>query len=271
MSRPALRYFGGKWRLAPWIISHFPAHEAYVEPFAGGASVLLTKEASAIEVYNDLDGGVVNFFAVLRDRWPELHRAIALTPFSRAELELSYEPAEDPIERARRFYVRTWQGRGGATRWKTGWRRQQSLNNRTNVLRDWLTCDRLAQVADRLLHVSIENRPALDVIREYDRPRTLFYVDPPYLFDTRGDRWTSAAYRFDTGDEASHRELLATLVDVRGMVVLSGYPHALYDDLLPGWTRILKRALGEGARKTVEALWLNPAAAGGTAQGRLLD
>lgn len=114
-TRPALRYFGGKWRLAPWIISHFPEHTCYVEPFAGGASVLLRKPESKVEVLNDLDGEVVNFWRVLREQTEAFIRAVELTPFSREEASLAYQVADDPLERARRLFIRSWQQRGGGT------------------------------------------------------------------------------------------------------------------------------------------------------------
>ena len=116
VTRPPIRYHGGKFRIASWVISHFPAHECYVEPFGGGAGVLLQKTPAPFEVLNDLDGEVVNFFRVLRERPGELVRVIQLTPWSREEQRLSFEPASDPLERARRFYVRSWQTHGGPGR-----------------------------------------------------------------------------------------------------------------------------------------------------------
>ena len=113
-SRPPLRYHGGKWRIAPWIIGQLPEHDAYVEVFGGAAGVLLRKPRSPIEVYNDLDNQVVNFFTVVRCRGTcaELARAVDLTPFSRAEFELAHEPSGDPVEAARRFVTRTYCGHG---------------------------------------------------------------------------------------------------------------------------------------------------------------
>src|SRR5690606_6837914 len=97
-ARPIIRYHGGKWRIAPWIISHFPEHRVYVEPFGGGGSVLLRKPRSYAEVYNDLDGEIVNLFRVARDCGDELIRSVELTPFARDEFMLAYEETEDPIE-----------------------------------------------------------------------------------------------------------------------------------------------------------------------------
>lgn len=264
ITHPALRYFGGKWRIAPWIIRQFPAHCTYVEPFAGGASVLLRKKPAQIEVYNDLDGDVVNFFRVLRDRPSEFLAVLALTPYSRAELDLAWEPAEDDVERARRLYIRAWQGRGGATRWRTGWRRQQTLGNQPSVVSEWLRSEGLGPIIKRLRTVALENRPALDVIRDYDRPGTLFYLDPPYLWDVRGNRWTSQAYKHDQGEDAHHRELAEVLRGVRGMAIISGYPSPLYDELYEGWTKLTRTTMAEKAKKTTEVLWLSPAVARAT-------
>lgn len=100
VTRPVLRYHGGKWRLAPWIIQHFPPHRTYVEPYGGAASVLMRKPRSYAEVYNDLDGEVCSLFRVLREPASavELRRLVALTPFARDEFALSYVPSPDPIE-----------------------------------------------------------------------------------------------------------------------------------------------------------------------------
>lgn len=136
--RPLMRYFGGKWRCAPWIIRHFPPHTCYVEPFAGAGSVLLRKEPSTYEYLNDRDGEVVNLFNMLRTRTEEFIRAVELTPFSRAELKLAYQPHPDPMERARRLYVRAWQARGGPReQWNTGWRYQITIARGKGVTHDW--------------------------------------------------------------------------------------------------------------------------------------
>lgn len=106
VTRPLLRYFGAKWRLASWIISHFPDHQLYCEPFGGSAGVLLRKPISSFEVYNDLDGDVVNFFRCLRDHPKELQRLIDLTPYSREEYEAAFQSrGGEPLERARRYFV----------------------------------------------------------------------------------------------------------------------------------------------------------------------
>lgn len=250
IKRPVLRYFGGKWRIAPWVISHFPPHTCYVEPFGGGGSVLLRKEPSPIEVFNDLDREVVHFFRTLRERGDELIRMIALTPYARDELELTYEPVDDPIERARRMFVRSWQGRGGArNQWKAGWRYQRSDAQRKSSVRDWDEWERLYDVVARLKQIQIERQAATKIIDVYDTPDTLFYCDPPYTAESRAQRWARHAYAHEMTD-GDHRALAERLQAVRGMVVISGYPSPLYDEMYGGWERRTMTTLGEGGQHT---------------------
>lgn len=260
--RPLLRYFGGKWRLAPWIISHFPAHRIYVEPFGGAASVLLRKERSYSEVVNDLDGEIVHLFRVLQDRaqCDELHRRLRFTLFARDEFELAYQATEDPVERARRLLVRAWMGYGSQAVFGKSTAFRTNVTNQSNPAGDWMKLvDTLPQIVERLRGVTVEHRPAVDVIAGHDTAETLFYVDPPYPHGTRSR--TDKRYRHEMSDD-DHRALAAVLHSVAGMVVLSGYACSLYDqELYPDWTRFTKRHHAEGARKRVEVLWLNDAAA----------
>lgn len=265
-TRPALRYFGGKWRLGEWIIGQFPPHECYVEPFGGAASVLLQKRPARVEVYNDLDREVVAFFKVLREQPAELVRSLVLTPYAREELEAAFAPAPpdmSEVERARRLFVRSWQGRGGGrTTWRSGWRYQRSASLQTSIVEDWADNLRLLGHAERFRHVQIESDPALEVIARYDSPETLFYCDPPYLPETRSGRWASNGYAHEMTAE-DHAELLERLRGARGMVVLSGYPSALYDELLPGWRRLERAAQAEGSNRSsrplrTEVLWISP-------------
>ena len=110
VSRSVLRYFGGKWAIAPWIIEHMPAHRVYVEPFGGAASVLLRKPRSKIEVYNDLDDEIVGIFQLLQDpaQCARLIRMLARTPYSRREFEMAFKPSTDPVIRAKRAIVRAF-------------------------------------------------------------------------------------------------------------------------------------------------------------------
>lgn len=258
VQRPVLRYHGGKWRLAPWIIGHFPEHRIYTEAFGGAASVLLRKTRAYAEIYNDLDGEVVNLFRVLRNpsQARELARLVKLTPYSREEYESSFLADGDPVEQSRRTLLRAFAGySSNSIQRRTGFR-----GNVTRVgsipAHDWTkTPMTLEQVSERFAGVIIENLPACDVLRMYDGPDTLHYVDPPYPHSARCD---SARYRHEMSDD-DHRELAQVLRDLRGMVVLSGYPCELYDrELYPDWQRIERAALADGARKRTEVLWISP-------------
>jgi DNA adenine methylase len=255
---------GGKWRLAPWIISTFPHHRVYVEPFGGGASVLLRKPRAYGEVYNDLDGEVVNLFRVLRDddMSARLIRQVELTPFARAEFAASYELTDEPVERARRLLVLGYQGFGGNAhaRVSTGFR---SNSNRSNTLPagDWRNLPAaMVQITERLRGVVIENRDAMAVMEQHDGQNTLHYVDPPYIHSTRGrGNPYDVAYRGYAHEmtDADHIALLAFLKTLEGTVVLSGYPHEIYEAALDGWIRIQRKARADGARLRTEVLWIN--------------
>lgn len=268
--RPVLRYHGGKWRLAPWILGFLPPHRIYVEPFAGGASILIRKQRSYSEVYNDLDGDVVNIFRILRDhvKAAELRRLIELTPFARDEFEAAYESPESDIERARAMLVRSFMGFGSASMTRThitGFRKNTSRSG-TVPATDWRNWPaEIPAFVERLRGVVIENRPAIDVVGDHDREDALFYVDPPYVWSTRssladrGRIGSKHAYRHEMTDE-DHRALAARLHSLKGMVVLSGYPCELYDQhLYAGWERHERKHLADGAHPRLEVVWLNAA------------
>lgn len=262
--RPAIRYHGGKWKLAPWIISHFPPHKVYVEPFGGGGSVLLRKPRTYAEVYNDLDGEIVNLFRVLRDNPEPLIRAIELTPFARDEFMQAYDPViYDHTEWARRVVVRSSMGFGSAAASgkATGFR-SNSNRSGTTPAHDWANVPHnLLGIVQRLKGVVIENKDASEIMFQHDSPVTLHYVDPPYVHSTRaqGNPYCDKGqYRHEMDDEG-HRRLATTLHELRGFVVLSGYPCELYDELYSGWDKRQIEAHADGARDRVECLWLNPA------------
>lgn len=264
-ARPVLRWHGGKWKLAPWVIENLPPHRIYVEPFGGAASVLMRKERSYAEVYNDLDANVVNLFRVLRDpvRAAALTEMLRLTPFAREEHETAYTDTSDELERARQLIVLAFMGfgsNGHNRRRKTGFR-SNSNRSGTTPAHDWVSYPHcIPAFVERLRGVVIESRPAIDVMRQHDSDETLHYVDPPYLPETRsGLMHSSECYAHEMTTE-EHVSLLAALKELRGMVVLSGYPAPLYDDALSSWTRIERKALADGARDRVEVLWLNPEA-----------
>lgn len=228
-------------------------------------SVLLRKPKSYAEIYNDLDDDVVSMFRVLRsERASELVAALRLTPFARSEFNDAYKDTDDAVERARRLVIRSFMGFGsdghnGAR--PTGFR-ANSHRSGTTPAHDWANYpDHLERIVARLDGVCIENRPAIEVMAQQDSDQTLHYVDPPYIHSTRSTAHNSTKknYRHELTDD-DHAKLLSFLLTLKGAVVLSGYPHPLYDDALSGWTRIEREALADGARKRVEVLWKNPAA-----------
>lgn len=266
--RPALRYPGGKWKLAPWVISHFPSHRVYVEPFGGAASILLRKSRVQGEVYNDLDGDVVCLFEVLRsaEQARQLARLVALTPFARDEFDLAREQAAAPIERARRLLVRSFMGQGSCILYeKNGFRSKRSGS--AYPAQDWMNFPPVLEaVATRLRGVVIEHLDALEIIKRYDSQDTLFYVDPPYVCSTRTDKGTKA-YRHELSDD-DHRSLAEALHNIKGMVVLSGYDCQLYNELYAGWRRVSRNTRADRAVKRTETLWFSPNA---KTQGNLME
>jgi DNA adenine methylase len=264
VTRPALRWFGGKWRLGPWVIAHLPPHDAYTEIYCGAASVLLRKPPAKLETINDLGGRLVNFFRVLRDRPGELVRILELTPYAREEYENARPLADDPLEDARRFYVLACQGRVGAAgaseRGRVhGWRYIIDVDGRHGrpPSSEFTSLGHLHAIAARLKHVQIEHDDALTVLRRYDVAGVLHYVDPPY-WDPAVDLHSRYAHEMTADD---HRALAEVLYAARGMVVLSGRPSALYEELYGGWRCVQRSSLLDSGRLGTEALWLNPAAA----------
>ncbi|TVM31761.1 DNA adenine methylase [Oceanidesulfovibrio marinus] len=260
--RPVLNYHGGKWRLASWIIQHFPNHSRYVEPFGGAGSVLLRKARSAFELINDLDDEVVNLFAVLRDpaMARELERVLRLTPFARAEFLAAYEPTDDVVERARRLIIRSLMGFGPAScnpAFRTSFR-ASSRTRRLGYAGEWISYpDNILLYTDRLQGVVVDQRPAEDVIRAQDSEETLFYVDPPYPHETRHGAAPKRSYTHEM-DNATHEALADCLHGTCGMVVLSSYPSELYERLYAGWKQVTRAAWADGARHRTEVLWLSP-------------
>jgi len=271
-TRPVMRYHGGKWRLAPWIISHFPRHELYVEPFGGAASVLLRKIPSQQEVYNDLDSEIVNVFRILRDqkRATELTRLMFLTPHSREEFNRAFEPSDNPVEQARRTLIRAGMGHGSnaATRISQSGFRSKRMGFASPA---WDTANYppcIPAFIERLRSVVIENRQAVDVISLYDSPVTLHYIDPPYLPETR--TFSEKSYRHEM-TPAQHHELADVLHSVQGMVIVSGYDSLLYRELYADWHMTTYTTRAEHAVSRTEVLWLSPKATRHTQQIALMD
>jgi DNA adenine methylase len=265
VTRPPFPYYGSKGRLSGWITDLMPEHRVYVEPFAGSAAVLFAKRPAAIEIINDLDRNVINFFRTLREREADLVRVLRYTPYARDEYAAAdlVDPDIDNVERARRFLVRCTQGHnaagsGSRAGWSNGIRRNQSQASTVVGL-----VERLPEVAERLRRVVVEHRDAVDCIAAYDAPDALFFVDPPYLADTRATR--TGEYRVDTASEDDHRRLATALHAVSGTVMLSGYPSPLYDELYGDWWRaeqsVHRPSTNQrgrtGADRAVEVLWSN--------------
>lgn len=259
----AFGWYGGKYSHLDWLLPLLPPCHHYCEPFGGSAAVLLNRAPAPVETYNDLDGEVVNFFRVLRAKKSQLIEAIGLTPFSREEFAIACEPPNGRIsslERARRFFIRARQVRTGlAQRASLG--RWANCKNTTRagmsgVVSRWLgSVEQLPDIAMRLLRVQIENRPALEVIDLYDSEDTLFYCDPPYPHETRGD---SKAYGYEMSDE-EHTAMAEKLRAAKGRVAVSGYRCRLYDRLFRGWKRIdaLSKVCHSVKGERREALWIN--------------
>jgi DNA adenine methylase len=271
-TRPVLRYHGGKWRIAPWIIKHFPEHRVYVEPFAGAASVLLRKPRSFAEVINDPNAEICNVFRVLRDKEQsaELERVLRLTPFHRKEFDEAHQPWPEQIEQARRTIARCMMGYGGTghnPKLRTGFR-ANGFRERVPPAMDWSTYpDQIELFNQRLRGVTIECRDAWEVIWLQDRDGCLFYIDPPYLLSTRSrtDKRYSHEY-----NHCQHVLLSIVLHQVEGMVVVSHYDCDLYDRLYAGWMKVSKTARTDGGKKRVECLYISPNAAE-RLQGQLFE
>jgi DNA adenine methylase len=262
--KPPFAYYGGKTTMAKRIAHLLPEHRHYVEPFAGSLAVLLAKAPALFETVNDLDGHLMTFWRVLRDRPEDLTRVCALTPHSRAEHQAAYDfDVADELERARRVWVCLTQGRGNTLR-KTGWRHFQDPGRRgPTSMPDYLASytERMRHAAGRIANVSLENRDALDVITDYGRhDEVLIYADPPYLGSTRSSR----QYLVEMSHEDEHRALAEALSACKATVVLSGYHSPLYAELYDGWHVVEFTAYtGQGNHsqerndRRTEVLWSN--------------
>lgn len=259
----AFGWYGGKYTHLDFILPHLPTDcKHFCDVFGGSAAILINRAPVPLETYNDIDSDLVNFFRVLRDSPVELTRAVTLTPFSREELVLACKPSKglSYIERARRFYIRARQTRTGLAQTSSEGRWAHCvLTSRAGMagaVSRWLgSAEGLPEIAQRLLRVQIENSPAVEVILRYDTEDTLFYVDPPYVHDTRGD---TSAYAFEM-DDCEHEELAEVLNSARSHIVLSGYRNKLYDRLYSRWRRVdaPEKTCHSVRSKRQESLWIN--------------
>lgn len=263
VSGPVLKYRGSKWRLAPWILRHFPpssTYTTYIEPFFGSGAVFFAKPPTKHEIINDLSGEVVNLFQVLREHGRALAALIQMTPWARSEYDASFEATcftacDQRLEAARRFLVRCWQAQHLDFTRQTAWRHcGRDTHSSTTALWQKLPT-RLLEAVTRLQQAEIECLPALEVIARHQRPQVLLYVDPPYVLATRGRR---RLYEHELSND-EHEALLAALEAHPGPVVLSGYAHPLYDKRLAHWTRDEAPAIAEGGGRRTEVLWIKPA------------
>lgn len=259
---PICKYPGAKWSRAEWIISHFPPHKVYVEPYCGSGAVFFNKPPVEHEVINDLDKSIVNLFSVIRRRGLELAAQIEMTPWARAEYEMverDYHGTGDELEDARRFLVRLWQAHGTRLAYTSGWRHKgvRGVNGGGDTVELWNKLpERLRAAISRLKWVEIECRPALDIIARYNEENVLIYADPPYPLALR-----SGAFYSHEMTNADHGDLLDVLLNHKAMIVLSGYANPLYDDALRGWYRVSKATQTEHGNTRHEVLWINPQAA----------
>nr|DAU79053.1 MAG TPA: DNA adenine methylase [Caudoviricetes sp.] len=259
--RAVIRYPGSKWRIADWIISHFPeGYEklVYLEPFAGSGAVFYNKRPGAVETINDLDGDIVNLFRVLRDNPEELKRLLTLTPYSREEYDRSFEPCEDPLERARRYMVRTTQAIGAKMDGKCGWRNHKQIKIGGTACKWAGITDTIDAAAKRLrgdtTHlVQIESMDALRLIERYNNFDVLMYLDPPYVLDSRR---SGKLYRHEMSDD-DHRRLLELICRSKARIVLSGYRCELYDKALCEWHKDTIESQTTSTEKATETLWQN--------------
>ncbi|RAW18521.1 DNA adenine methylase [Paenibacillus taichungensis] len=262
-----LHYPGSKWSMADWIISHMPPHQTYLEPFFGSGAVFFNKQRSFIETINDRSDEVTNLFEIIRKRPEELARVVYWTPYSRSEYYLSYQTADDPLEKARRFLLRTWQAIGAKSSDRTGWRSNVQADKSPHKLATGQWRDlpgRILQATDRLQDVQIENQDAFRLIERYNRNDVLIYADPPYVLETRSNR----IYAHEMTNQ-DHCNLLEILDNHPGPVLLSGYAHPMYDNRLKHWQRETKQVRAEAGRIRTEVLWINPVAAGQVGQMQL--
>ena len=251
--KAVLKYPGGKWRIADWIISNFPAHKVYCEPFFGSGGVFFNKCPSVIETINDIDGNIVNLFKVCRERPAELAAVLEFTPWSREEYKNCYDMTQgDEVERARRTLVRFHQSFGTSNSSLSSWRNSQGAGS-PRVTAQWRELPKIVfSVCERLRDAQIENVDAFTLIERYNSADTLLYIDPPYLQSIRKRN----LYKHEM-DDKRHIELLTLLKASKSKICLSAYDNQLYNDMLEGWYSVEKRTQAQGGIIRTEKLYMN--------------
>lgn len=251
-----LKYPGSKWSIADWIISFFPEHHSYLEPFFGSGAVFFNKPRSNIETINDLDGNVVNLFNWIKKDPERLAHEIYYTPYARQVYEEAFAMvAEDSFGKAVNFYIRLNMGHGFRTTGeKVGWKNDVQGREKAYATQDWCNLpEKILEEAERLRGVQIENRLAVEVMERFNNKKVLVYLDPPYMPETRHGK----QYRHEMFDKESHGQLLETAKAHKGPVLISGYPSKLYDDMLQGWYREETTCYSQTCSKKQEIIWMN--------------
>lgn len=249
-----LKYPGAKNRIAGWICEYIPLHDVYLEPYFGSGAVFFNKVLARIETINDIDGNVVNYFRVIREKPEKLAALLEMTPYARDEYNSAFEilPEDSDVERARKFAIRCWMGFGCSNLYRNGFRSSQQRTS-PHTTKEWRNIpDRLLAASERLKNAQIENLPALELIQRYDTPDVFIYADPPYLHGTR----KNYLYKYEMEDR-EHVALLEKLNNHPGKVLLSGYDNDLYNDMLPGWKKVHKKTQAENGLPRIETLWMN--------------
>lgn len=241
--------------MADWIISHFPEHHSYLEPFFGSGAVLFKKPRSNIETVNDLDDNVVNLFEWIQRAPERLAHEIYWTPYARSVYEDAFASVpQDSLGKAVNFYIRLNMGHGFRTTGeKVGWKNDVQGREKAYAAQDWINLpEKIMQAAQRLRGVQIENQPAVDLIQRFNYPNVLIYADPPYVLSTRHGK----QYRHEM-DDRQQADLLDVLLAHKGPVLLSGYDNDLYNDLLQGWHREEIECRSQVNTVKKEVLWMN--------------
>lgn len=241
--------------MAEWIISFFPKHHSYLEPFFGSGAVLFNKPRSNIETVNDLDGNVVNLFEWIKNDPEKLAHEIYFTPYARVVYEDAFVSVpEDSLQQAVNFYIRLNMGQGFRTNGeRVGWKNDIQGREKAYAVLDWCHLpEMILQAAERLRGVQIECRPAIELIKRFNHPNVLIYADPPYVLRTRHGK----QYRYEMTDEC-HEELLAVLLGHKGPVLLSGYDNSLYRDRLQGWHQESRKSYTHSRKIKEEIVWMN--------------
>lgn len=254
-----LNYPGSKWNIAPSIVSRIPEHHSYVEPFFGSGAVLFNKPVSDIETVNDLDSDVTNLFMCIQRDSERLARLAMTTPFSRDIYDSSFIRSEtddyiDNFERAVDFLVKCWQGYGFRTnRYKVGWKNDVVGREKAYALWNWYRLPEwVIDVAERLRMVQIENKPALELIKHFNKPGVFMYIDPPYLFETRSGK----QYKYEMFDK-DHEEMLRELLKSNAKIMISGYESDMYNDYLHTWNKTCFNSCAEHGKRRKEVIWMN--------------